>query len=91
MCVCACAHACVFQHPACLSLCAILIEQQLCVMAVIFIRTLRSGMITIWVARFGLRITGHGLISRASPVLIMKPVMSDNNHLMEEKKGSWVF
>lgn len=46
-------------------------------------RAVGSGMITIWVARFGLWITGRGLIWRASPALIMKPVMSDNNHLME--------
>ncbi len=75
----------VLHCPACLCLCAALIEQQLCVMAVIFIRAARSGMITIWVARFGLRITGHDRISKASPSPIMKPVMSDKNHLMEQR------
>lgn len=80
----------VLQCPACL-LCAALIEQQLCVMAVMFIGAERSGMITIWVARFGLWVTGHGLIWRASPALIMKPVMSDNNHLMKGGRGSSVF
>ncbi len=74
-------------YSACRCLCAALIGQQLCVMAVIFIGAARSGMITICVARFGLGITGHGLISRASPALIMKPVMSDNNHLMEQRRG----
>lgn len=88
-----CVRACVYLDmccSACLCLCATLIGQQLCVMVVIFIRAAGSGMITIWVARFGLGITGHGLISRASPALIMKPVMSDNNHLMEQRRGSSV-
>lgn len=35
-------------------MCAALIEQQLRLMAVTFIRAARSGMIKIWVARFGL-------------------------------------
>lgn len=47
-------------------------------------------MIVIWVARFGPGVTGHGLISSASAPLIMKPVMSDNNHLMEREGGGAV-
>lgn len=68
----------------CLFVCCspIIKQRQSCVMAVIFIRAVRSGMITIWVARFGLRVSGHGLVLRASPALIMKHVMSDNNHLI---------
>lgn len=52
------------------------------------LRVARSAMITIWVARFGLGVTGHGLILRGPPALIMRPVMSDNNHLMEKRRGS---
>jgi len=86
MCMYVCLNMCYSALHVCL--CAALIEQQLCVMAVMFIRTERSGMITIWVARFGLGVTGHGLIWKASPALIMKPVMSDNNHLMKQGRGS---
>lgn len=57
------------------------LEQQLCVTAMIFIRTLRSDMITIWIAELGFRITGRGLIAEASAIL--KVLMSDKKHLME--------
>lgn len=56
-------------------------------MAVIVIRVVRSGTITIWVTSFGLGVTGHGLVLRASPAIIMKSVMSDNNHLIEQGRG----
>lgn len=68
MCVCVCLNMCYSTLHVCL--CAALIEQQLYVMAVMFIRAERSGMITIWVARFGLGVTRHGLIWRGSPALI---------------------
>lgn len=64
---------CLFDHvshcTACPCLCAVLIEQPLCVTAVMFIRVVRSGMITIWVARFGLEVAGRGLVSRAPPAM----------------------